>query len=135
MLDLLRASALALVVLGHSSMGIVGWTDSGPVISTSLTVYWWAPWATWILQIMPLFFVAGGAVNARSWRTNRDPYASWLWRRVARLMRPVWVYLMIMAPVSGLVSLLAPRRGTPNPCSGWPPSCCGSSASTSWCAP
>jgi hypothetical protein len=58
---------------------------------------------------MPLFFVAGGAVNARSWRTNRDPYASWLWRRVARLMRPVWVYLMIMAPVSGLVSLLAPQ--------------------------
>ena len=79
------------------------------MISTSLTVYWWAPWATWILQIMPLFFVAGGAVNARSWRTNRDPYASWLWRRVARLMRPVWVYLMIMAPVSGLVSLLAPE--------------------------
>ncbi len=109
MLDLLRASALALVVLGHSSMGIVGWTDSGPVISTALTVYWWAPWATWILQIMPLFFVAGGAVNARSWRTNRDPYASWLWRRVARLMRPVWVYLMIMAPISGLVSLVAPE--------------------------
>lgn len=108
MLDLLRAGALALVVLGHSSMGIVGWTDSGPVISTSLTVYWWAPWATWILQIMPLFFVAGGAVNARSWRTTTDPYASWLWRRVARLMRPVWVYLMIMAPVSGLVSLVAP---------------------------
>ena len=79
------------------------------MISTSLTVYWWAPWATWNLQIMPLFFVAGGAVNARSWRTNRDPYASWLWRRVARLMRPVWVYLMIMAPVSGLVSLLAPQ--------------------------
>jgi hypothetical protein len=108
-LDLLRASALALVVLGHSSMGIVGWTDTGPVISTALTVYWWAPWATWILQIMPLFFVAGGAVNARSWRSNHDPYAAWLWRRVARLMRPVWVYLLIMAPVSGLVTLLAPE--------------------------
>ncbi len=108
-LDLLRASALALVVLGHSSMGIVGWTASGPVISTALTVYWWAPWATWILQIMPLFFVAGGAVNARSWRSTRDPYSSWLWRRVARLMRPVWVYLAIMAPVSALVSLLAPE--------------------------
>lgn len=105
----MRAGALALVVLGHSSMGIVGWTDSGPVISTSLTVYWWAPWATWILQIMPLFFVAGGAVNARSWRSGRDLYAPWLWRRVARLLRPVWVYLLIMAPVSGLVSLLAPQ--------------------------
>ncbi len=36
------------------------------------------------------------------------PYAPWLWRRVARLLRPVWVYLLIMAPVSGLVSWLAP---------------------------
>ena len=108
MLDLLRASALAVVVLGHSSMGIVGWTPTGPVISTSLTVYWWAPWATWILQIMPLFFLAGGAVNARSWRASHDPYASWLWRRVSRLMRPVWVYLLVMAPISGLVSVVAP---------------------------
>ena len=104
----MRAAALAVVVLGHATMGLVGWRPDGPVVNNTLTVYPWAPWATWALQIMPLFFVAGGAVNARSWRSGRDPYAPWVWRRVARLLRPVWVYLLVMAPASGLVSWLAP---------------------------
>jgi fucose 4-O-acetylase-like acetyltransferase len=108
-LDLLRAMALALVVLGHSSMGVIGWSQDGPEVSTALDAYHpWASWATWLLQIMPLFFVAGGAANARSWRATGLPYSAWLWRRVARLMRPVWVYLLIMAPLAGVVSLLVP---------------------------
>jgi fucose 4-O-acetylase-like acetyltransferase len=108
-LDLIRASALAVVVLGHSAMGVIGWTDSGPVISTALSAYHpWASWATWLLQIMPLFFVAGGAANARSWRGTSLRYAPWLWRRVERLLRPVWVYLLVMAPLSGILSVLLP---------------------------
>ncbi|MGB7979170.1 MAG: acyltransferase, partial [Candidatus Nanopelagicales bacterium] len=109
-LDLMRAAALAVVVLGHATMGLVGWRPDGPVVNNTLSVYPWAPWATWALQIMPLFFVAGGAVNARSWRTGRDTYAPWLWRRVARLLRPVWVYLLIMAPASALISAVAPAN-------------------------
>jgi fucose 4-O-acetylase-like acetyltransferase len=89
-------------------MGVIGWTEAGPEINTALDFYPWASWATWLLQIMPLFFVAGGAANARSWRATELAYAPWLWRRVARLMRPVWVYLLIMAPLSGLVSAVAP---------------------------
>jgi len=113
-LDLVRAAALAVVVLGHGLMGVVGWTgtEAGgpgtPVVSNALASYGWAPWATWLLQIMPLFFVAGGAVNARSWRGGRSAYAPWLWRRVARLLRPVWIYLLVMAPLSGLVTVVAP---------------------------
>jgi fucose 4-O-acetylase-like acetyltransferase len=107
-LDLLRAGALSVVVLGHSSMGVIGWDAEGPAINTALDFYPWAAWATWLLQVMPLFFVAGGAANARSWRASDLPYAGWLWRRVARLMRPVWVYLLVMAPLSGLVSAVAP---------------------------
>ena len=107
-LDLLRAGALAVVVLGHSAMGVIGWRDDLPEVRTALDFYPWASWATWLLQIMPLFFVAGGAVNARSWRSTHLPYAAWTWRRVARLMRPVWVYLLIMTPVSALVSAVAP---------------------------
>lgn len=105
----MRAAALALVVLGHATMGLVGWRPDGPVVSNTLAVYPWAAWATWALQIMPLFFVAGGAVNARSWRAGRTAYAPWLWGRVARLLRPVWVYLLIMAPLSALVSRVTPE--------------------------
>lgn len=107
-LDLVRAGSLAVVVLGHSAMGVIGWTASGPMIRTALDFYPWASWATWLLQIMPLFFLAGGAVNARSWRRTTTSYAAWTWKRTDRLLRPVWVYLLIMAPLSGLVSALAP---------------------------
>ncbi|MGB8022573.1 MAG: acyltransferase [Candidatus Nanopelagicales bacterium] len=107
-LDLIRAAALVVVVLGHGIMGIVGWAAALPVVSNTLARYGWAPWATWLLQIMPLFLVAGGAVNARSWRSGRLTYAPWLWRRVARLLRPVWVYLLIMAPLAGVVSAFTP---------------------------
>jgi hypothetical protein len=112
-LDLIRATALVVVVLGHSSMGVIGWTEAGPEVSTALDAYHpWASWATWLLQIMPLFFVAGGAANARSWRGTHLAYAPWLWRRVERLLRPVWVYLLIMAPLSGLLSVLLPSGWT-----------------------
>ncbi len=107
-LDLLRAAALVVVVLGHATMGLVGWRAEGPVVNNTLTVYGWAPWATWALQIMPLFFIAGGAVNARSWRSTPLTYSAWQWRRVERLLRPVWVYLLVMATVSAGVSALAP---------------------------
>lgn len=107
-LDLMRAAALSVVVLGHATMGLVGWRADGPVVTNTLTVYTWAPWATWVLQIMPLFFVAGGAVNARSWRGRTLAYPAWQWRRVARLLRPVWVYLLVMAPASAVVSVLVP---------------------------
>lgn len=104
----MRAAALVVVVLGHATMGLVGWRPDGPVVNNTLAVYAWAPWATWALQIMPLFFVAGGAVNARSWRAGTLAYPAWQWRRVGRLLRPVWVYLLVMAPVSAGVSALAP---------------------------
>ena len=108
-LDLIRAGALVVVVLGHSSMGIIGWDEAGPRVATALDAYHpWASWATWLLQIMPLFFVAGGAANARSWRATQVAYAPWLWRRVERLLRPVWVYLLVVAPASGLLSLVLP---------------------------
>ncbi len=110
-MDLVRASALAVVVLGHGIGGVVGWPqEGGVVVATTLAIYPWAAWATWVLQIMPLFFVAGGAVNARSWRAGTWAWPAWLWRRVARLLRPVWVYLAVMAPVCGLVSLVADPR-------------------------
>lgn len=112
-LDLIRAAALVMVVVGHGIGGVVGWPEEGGVeVANTLSVYPWAAWATWLLQIMPLFFVAGGAVNARSWRGSTSSYPAWLWRRVARLLRPVWVYLAIMAPACGIISALVDPRIT-----------------------
>ena len=57
---------------------------------------------------MPLFFFAGGAANAITWRAKRhEGYGKWLWGRASRLLRPLWVYLAIMAPIAMLVAMFS----------------------------
>ena len=53
------------------------------------------PWrfVTWGLQVMPLFFIAGAAVNKGSWTRHTGTYSAWIWQRVSRLMRPTVIYL------------------------------------------
>ena len=101
------------VVAGHSIMAVVAWPDGVPVLGNLLAAYPWTQALTWVLQIMPLFFVAGGAANALSWERHKargGDYATWLWARADRLLRPAWVYLAIMAVVATLVTVLAPAR-------------------------
>lgn len=108
-----RAAALLVVVVGHVVMAVVAWPDGVPVLGNVLAAYPWTQALTWILQIMPLFFFAGGAANALSYDRHRargGDYASWLWGRGRRLLRPVWIYLAIMAVVATVVTLLAPAR-------------------------
>ncbi len=110
-LDLLRALAIGIVVLGHWLMAVV-WTEDGALQTASLLAREPATqWLTWLLQVMPVFFIVGGAVNARSWRsaTARGAgYATWLRGRATRLLRPtipliwVWVALMPLLAAAGL---------------------------------
>jgi len=108
-----RAAALLVVVVGHVVMAVVAWPDGVPVLGNLLAAYPWTQALTWILQIMPLFFFAGGAANALSYDRHRargGDYASWLWGRGRRLLRPVWIYLALMAVIATIVTLLAPAR-------------------------
>jgi hypothetical protein len=60
----------------------------------------WA--ATWLLQVMPLFFLVGGYANLAAWeavdRTGGGA-AAYLRRRLARLVRPVAAYVVAWAVV------------------------------------
>lgn len=109
--DAARAAALLVVVAGHGIMAVVAWPDGVPVLGNLLAAFPWTQALTWLLQIMPLFFFAGGAANALSWDRHRgDGYASWVWGRGRRLLRPVWIYLGIMSVVAVAVTLLAQAR-------------------------
>jgi hypothetical protein len=84
-----------------------------------------APWtqvATWVLQVMPVFFVVGGYANATSWETalrNRNSYAVWLRGRLNRLVVPVlplvvfWAVLGVAAGQLGVDPYLI-RAGSVN---------------------
>jgi hypothetical protein len=96
-------------VLGHFLMLIVLWTDGVPATGNTLTSGDPWPFVTWALQVMPLFFIAGGAVNWRSNERFPGSYSQWLWQRVARLMRPTLVYLAAMSLIFVAVTALVPR--------------------------
>ncbi len=110
-IDGLRAFSLSVVVFGHCFMALVLWRNGVPHLGNSLALHRPLQVLTWVLQVMPLFFFAGGASNAITWSAKRSGgYPAWLWSRAARLLRPLWVYFAIMAPLSMVVALLAPTK-------------------------
>lgn len=123
-LDLVRALALGVVVLGHWLLAVL-WTDGGGFHASTLLAE--APasrWLTWGLQVMPLFFVVGGFANATSLTSAARRgvgYGQWVRGRVVRLFRPVvplllvWAILAVVLPalgVAGDVVVLASLNGT-----------------------
>ena len=103
-LDVVRAWSLLVVVFGHFFMEIIYWGGDVPVTGNTLSSspYW--PFVTWFLQVMPLFFVAGGAVNIGSFARSTGTYNQWLWQRVKRLMKPTAVFLLTMSVVFTILS-------------------------------
>ncbi|MCI0545555.1 MAG: acyltransferase, partial [Actinobacteria bacterium] len=70
----------------------------------------WAQYLTWIVQVMPIFFLVGGYANAASWRSARrrgEPYGAWLRARLRRLLLPVLPLLLLWT----VVALIALRMG------------------------
>ena len=112
-LDVARSWSLLVVVFGHFVMQITYWSDAGiPTGSNTLSSGNLWPYATWLLQVMPLFFIAGGAVNRGSWERFTGPWSQWMWQRTRRLMRPTLVFLAVMAVLFTIVSALVPRDVT-----------------------
>ena len=74
--DFLRAASITIVVLGHWLMAAPSTERGELTLSDMLHIAPWSQWLTWLLQVMPLFFVVGGYANAASWvsalRTGRS---------------------------------------------------------------
>ncbi|WP_029109332.1 acyltransferase [Mycobacterium sp. URHD0025] len=96
--DVARLGALLVVIFGHCAL-LLATIDSGGVrvgnILGALPAL--AP-ITWVMQVMPLFFLAGGAAGAYSWHSGRS-WGGWLFARAQRLCRPVFWYLAVWAVV------------------------------------
>ena len=98
--DLYRAIAITFVILGH-------WLLVAPVIrggEIELTILLaeqtWTQYATWLFQVMPIFFFVGGYANGLSWASARkDPERARVWAagRLARLLKPTVPLVMFWA--------------------------------------
>lgn len=108
-IDLLRALAIVIVVLGHWTVIVVtGGADDLDGFSALEVLPWGRP-ITWLLQVMPVFFLVGGFANAASLtsRTRGSGDAGdWLLDRSARLVPPTTVLLVTLA-AAALVARLA----------------------------
>jgi fucose 4-O-acetylase-like acetyltransferase len=111
--DALRALAIAGVILGH-------WLVTALVLGsakTGGTVHDASPLASlpaltpasWIFQTLAVFFLVGGYAAARSYTGD---YLSWLRKRLARLTRPVAVFVAVWLPLAIALSLGGMARPT-----------------------
>lgn len=90
--DVARLAALVVVMFGHCAL-LLATIDSGGVrIGNLLGELPAVQPVTWLVQVMPLFFLAGGAAGAYGWRPEKR-WGSWLFARAQRLYRPVFWYL------------------------------------------
>ncbi len=97
-IDFLRAFSLLIVVAWHWVFTIVIWQDDGPHATSPIgfTTGLWM--ATWLLQVMPLFFYVGGYSHLVAWRKARAAGES-IWRfvgrRIRRLAAPTLALLLV----------------------------------------
>lgn len=109
--DLLRAVSIVLVVIGHWLVSVITHDRNGQLAGHSAlgSMTWMYP-LTWLFQVMPLFFVAGGYANAASLAAHRrrgGDAVTWLRGRGVRLLRPTTAFLLVLA----LVALVAQALG------------------------
>lgn len=109
LVDLLRAVAICLVVLGHWLAISVTYQDGRLSGRNALNDLAWAHPVTWLFQVMPVFFVVGGYANSaslRSYHATGGGSTDWLLTRTDRLLRPVTA-LFVAVPAAALVARLA----------------------------
>jgi surface polysaccharide O-acyltransferase-like enzyme len=94
--DVARLTALVVVMFGHCALLLATIDAGGLRIGNLLGELPAIMPITWAVQVMPLFFLAGGAAGAYGWRDG-TPWGTWLFTRAQRLCRPVFWYLATWA--------------------------------------
>ncbi|MFJ6941021.1 acyltransferase [Streptomyces sp. NPDC101132] len=110
-IDGLRALALLAVPTGHWLLGGFTLSPDGALHNASpLSAFGGLAPASWVLQMLGIFFLVGGYASVLSFRRHQGPTADWLKGRLARLGRPV---LGVTAVWAGLLPLLHHGFGVP----------------------
>ncbi|WP_243225793.1 acyltransferase [Microbacterium sp. CIAB417] len=106
-IDLVRALCIIAVVVLHALMVGVTVADTGPVFANASEGSWWITPLSWMLQVMPLFFVIGGFAGWTALRRSQrrgGTAAAFVSGRLHRLLLPA---LAVIATVGTALLLLA----------------------------
>jgi peptidoglycan/LPS O-acetylase OafA/YrhL len=99
LVDFIRVVAIVVVIAWHWSLSIVHRGPDGVLVMPNPLADLPSAWpATWLLQVVPLFFIAGGYVNLGAWRSARERGAGttrFYRRRFRRLLLPTAVFAAV----------------------------------------
>jgi Acyltransferase family len=104
--------AIGGVIYGHWLLVSVSYAHGQLSGVNALDYIEWGRWVTWLFQVMPVFFLVGGYVNAQSWMAHHawgETWTQWVRDRVLRLLWPAAVFLV----VGELAVLVARAAGAP----------------------
>ncbi|HEV8624537.1 MAG TPA: acyltransferase [Acidimicrobiia bacterium] len=118
--DFLRAVSILVVVVGHWTIALIFW-DSGVIRSTSAIGKTPGLWmATWLFQVMPVFFFVGGYSNYVAYQSalrRGDSPTTFIRSRLRRLLVPsavlmaVWAVIQVVLHVTDTGAPTGPRIG------------------------
>ena len=114
-MDFLRAASIVSVVFGHWLISVIFWRG-GAIYTTSaigLTRGLWL--ATWVFQVMPIFFFVGGFSNLvtyESYRKRGQRTWAFIRSRLERLLRPSIVFLGLWVVIQVVLHLADAGRPT-----------------------
>lgn len=112
-IDLVRSGATTTVVLYHWLFTILIWRFDGPRADNPIG-YVSGLWClTWVLQVMPLFFMAGGYTHKLAWAKFRDRPGAWrsfAARRAGQLLVPALVLVVVVVTAALLIAGLRDGR-------------------------
>ncbi|WP_162144902.1 acyltransferase family protein [Arthrobacter castelli] len=97
--DLIRAACLCVVVVMHTMMAGVTVEDDGLHVFKALQDQSWFVPVSWVVQVMPLFFLAGGVASVTQWQRARSIGAKpgdYVRSRLHRLVFPALVAFLAL---------------------------------------
>ncbi len=106
-IDLLRVACIIVVVAGHWATTTVVWEPDRVLSINALSVIAGTRPVTWLIQVMPLVFFAGGFANSVS-RRRSSGYLHYLDTRLGRLLVPTGVFLAVWLSLGLAAELLGP---------------------------
>ena len=103
-----------MVILGHWLVVALYVEDGQLAAADALSLIPWTHWLTWLLQVMPIFFLVGGYVNGLGWQSAQpsgglaaaDSSSSGTWQRLNSVYAP-WLAARLQRLVSPVLPVLA----------------------------
>ena len=103
-MDLVRAGCVVAVILLHALMVGVTVGPERPVFANAGESGWWLTPVSWVVQVMPLFFVIGGFAGYVALHRRPQSSSGFAVERTHRLLRPAVVTVAVVGVLLGLLS-------------------------------